>query len=185
MKGVGYGMTLAVILLSTNFALWAVGFDIPLVTWLGTGVQTRTSPTDILPNSTETVGNFTTGAGGIETFGWQILLAGLIGAVGGIIANILTGGRVSLTYFIPMAMVASLVLFLITPMGLIIGSNIDLENGQVCYQISENRGMYRMYVSAGRPPILCLQTELHVLLVLLFGLLFVGMIMSFTRGYEW
>lgn len=182
MKGIGYGLTLIVILLVTNLMLYIYGIDLTFNTWIGVGGTERVNATEYIPGG-EVKGDIQSTSGINEIL---ITLAFVVGVAiaSGVVANILTGQQI-LHWTIPLALIFTFVTFFLSPMGNIIGTEGTPEN-MYCYKIRND--VVRFGMGGNNPTPInmpCLPTEIHLLLIIFFGLLVIATFMSFMGGREW
>lgn len=172
----GYATTLIVILIMTNIMLYFYGVDIGLSSIMSLGAQEYNEG----DNPGEPTGSTSGGLGSANLL-WTIVL--IIGAavVAGSITGIspsLYGSDTKMSFTIPLAMFMALGLFIVTPMGNIIGS-VDAGNGMYCYAMRSDAVMFNMQANSA-----CLPFELHILLIVFLGMLTIAALMTFVSGRD-
>jgi hypothetical protein len=176
MKGASYGITLMVILLTTNLMLYIYGVDVAITDWLGVGVQTSGTGTSYQPLGGQ-VGNFT------STSGMNKMILQLSTVIVGVtilgITTTVFFGTQWINWGIPLAMIMMLLITFISPMGQILLPDVTLE-GMACYKM--RAGIMRFGQTINTE---CLPWEVHVILAIFFGVMILATFMSFIRGTEW
>ena len=183
----GYLMTLMVILIMTNIMLYIYGVDMPIAEWMNCsgnssanndcwGAQTIGTGT-----STGPTGNAAGGLGSVNLI-YQLILVIVAAVLGTVVVNIIAGAvstNFTVSFTIPMAMfLAILATLIISPMGTLIVSSPDPTTGLYCYNMRADSMSFGDF----RPA--CLYPEVHILMILFFGLLTIGAFLSFVAGRD-
>ena len=181
----GYTLTLITILIMTNLMLYFYGVDIPISSWIScSGNTTACLGGQSVGASGTSVNPYGAGQGGmgspnlINQLILVIVAAITITSAAAVISGVVSNSFTSM-FLIPLGMFLAIFATLImTPMGSIFGAAQDSSS---------------MYVYNMRPDVvmfaqsnltMTIPMEVHLIMILFFGVLTVAAIMSFVAGRD-